>query len=213
MNIVDKLLESTDYIRLKTITETMKGNTFHHHYYILYPLRTLLGSEKKTYTEIGTFHGGSLSFMLEHPFDTEYHCIDPCMYPNQYENIHENIKLFNVNNRIVKHHKEFSTNQTFINQLISSKFNTDILFIDGDHSFNAVVYDFLHFSQFVNSGGFIVFDDYNDLEFSPEVKIAVDTLQQKGFFKDYQVIGDFENIHKVYPSNLSRINEFIIKKI
>ena len=129
MNIVDKLLESTDYIRLKTITETMKGNTFHHHYYILYPLRTLLGSEKKTYTEIGTFHGGSLSFMLEHPFDTEYHCIDPCMYPNQYENIHENIKLFNVNNRIVKHHKEFSTNQTFINQLISSKFNFSIIFL------------------------------------------------------------------------------------
>ena len=37
---------------VKNISKNMYGSTMHHHYHILYDIRTLLGPEKKIYTEI-----------------------------------------------------------------------------------------------------------------------------------------------------------------
>lgn len=210
MDIIKVLQTSTVFNRVKEISDEMHGKTFHHHIYVLYELRTLLGPEKKMYTEIGTFNGGSLSLMLEHPYDTDYCCIDPCMYADQETNIAKNIKKYNKYGRRVGLFKEFSTSKNLLGELKRKNFKTDILFIDGDHSLSGVISDFNNYKDFVNPGGFIVFDDYNDSEYSPDVKKAVDML--KPLFNDYDVIGDFENIQKVYPQNLSRINEFIVKK-
>ncbi len=213
-NINTILTTSQTYKRIEEIKNTMSGNTFHHHFFVLHELRTLLGDSKKTYTEIGTFNGGSLSFMLEHPFDTEYNCIDPCMYPDQERFINENIKKFNKYDRHVVLHKKFSHDSNFLNTFKKDpgSFKTDILFIDGDHSYNAVIRDFKNFEEFVNPGGFIVFDDYNDEKYSPEVKIAVDSLIPYFKEKEYVIIGDVENTQKVYPDYLERNNEYIIQK-
>ena len=49
----------------------------------------------------------------------------------------------------------------------------DVLVIDGDHSFEGVKYDFENYLAVLNSGGFVIFDDYNSVEW-PDVKKFVD---------------------------------------
>lgn len=199
---------------VQNISKTMFGKTFHHHYHILYDIRTLLGNEKKIYTEIGTFCGGSASLMMSHNYETVLHCIDPLhVISNQYDIVKNNIVRFNKNNYEVNVYKKFSNDKNFIEELINSNFTTDILFIDGDHSYNGVINDFNNFEQFVNKKGYIVFDDYNDYMYSPEVKIAVDDIVKKIDTEKYEVLGTMENIKNSHDIlNLKLLNEFILYK-
>jgi hypothetical protein len=67
------------------------------------------------------------------------------------------------------------------------------------------------YEELVNVGGYIIFDDYNDKEFSPEVKSAVDGLIPS--LSNYEIIGTLENKLGAYPSELKEGNCFVIKKI
>lgn len=201
---------------VKRISETMKGNTFHHHYHILYSLRDLIHKEQVVYCEIGTFNGGSLCLMLQHPKDIKLVSIDPFHLARTNKTIvEENIRTFNVYNRTVELTEQFSNNPTFLKQLNDDKFKTDILFIDGDHRYKAVIEDFNNFKDFVNPGGFIIFDDYNDKKYSPEVFPAVNDIVKNIREKTlpFRIIGNPFNVHNVYPSDLKFLNEFIIQRI
>ena len=66
---------------------------------------------------------------------------------------------------------------------------TAILHIDGGHAGRNVLLDFLLYGPTVVSGGFIVFDDYGDHRYSPEVGPAVDLLRAGGYFSGFNVIG------------------------
>lgn len=200
---------------VENIARTMQGRTFHHHYHLLYDLRTLLGPGKKTYTEIGTFHGGSACLMMQHPFDTEIHCIDPfTVGTDQYQLFQANVKTFNLFQRTVTTHKRFSNDREWISELHRSNFRTDILFIDGDHSSAMVQSDFALFHCFLNPGGFLIFDDYQDYQYSPEVKPAVDLIvrQIAQFQMPYEIIGSVtQEAYSVVPMN-GRSNEFVLQK-
>jgi hypothetical protein len=63
----------------------------------------------------------------------------------------------------------------------------------------------------VKNGGYIIFDDYNDYEFSPEVKVAVDEILTK--IDGYEIIGTLDNEFNARPENLKNGNCFIIRKI
>ena len=192
----------------------MKGNTFHHHFHILYSLRDLIPKEKAVYTEIGTFNGGSLCLMLQHPSDTEVVSIDPFHLDRTNESIVlENIKTFNIHNRNVRLTKQFSNNPKFLHKLKEEGFKTDILFIDGDHSYKAVLEDFNNFKDFINPGGFVIFDDYHDTEYSPEVRPAVDHIMKTIGKLGYRIIGNPPNYGQIYPGHLKLLNEFIIQRI
>jgi hypothetical protein len=52
-------------------------------------------------------------------------------------------------------------------------------------------------------GGYIVFDDYDDHQFSPEVLPAVDMLIYYGFTSGFEVIGQVEGFQ----------NSFVLKKL
>lgn len=200
---------------VKEISSCMDGKTFHHHYHILFDLRTLLGQDKKTYTEIGTYCGGSASLMLHHHLNTTINCIDPLHVLKNQENIlRSNINKFNLNNYTVNIHKRFSNDISFVNELKNNNFRTDILFIDGDHSYDAVIDDFSNYKDFVNAGGYIIFDDYLDYKHSPQVKPAVDLIVSTLDLNKYQIIGTIPNYHKSFDGgyNLDHLNEFIIKK-
>ena len=69
MEVLSAIEENTPMTSsiVKTIAGSMDGNTFHHHYHILYTLRSLIKKDEAFYTEIGTFNGGSLCLMLQHP--------------------------------------------------------------------------------------------------------------------------------------------------
>ena len=89
----------------------------------------------------------------------------------------------------------------------------DILFIDGDHSYDGIVEDFNNYVDFVNDGGFIVFDDYNDIMFSPEVKIAVNDIVSTLDLSKYSVMGSIKNEYSAKPVELLENNCFIVRKI
>ncbi|WP_342320981.1 class I SAM-dependent methyltransferase [Kosakonia sp. BYX6] len=83
-----------------------------------------------------------------------------------------------------------------IERVMALEPKTILLHIDGGHLKQHVLADFLLYSPTVVSGGFIVFDDYRDFTYSPEVGPAVDLLRAGGFFNGFDVIGSvpgFEN--------------------
>ena len=208
----------------ENVVGKLLGSTFHHHAHILYDIRTLLGKEKKVYLEIGSYCGGSACFMLQHHFETEIHCVDPLNLPkqrfkldmSQEEILCLNLSALNINDRKFFIHKNFSTDLSLVEKLKKDNIKIDILFIDGAHDYKTVVSDFKLFSPFVNSGGFIVFDDYLDFKWSPQVRKAVDDIV-KNIIMDidtkYAIIGLLPNIKEAF-TNIKRpnLNEFILIK-
>ena len=74
--MIDNLLTEESNLKVLNISNTMENMTFHHHYHILYDLRTLMGPHKKVYVEIGAYAGGSASLIASHPYQTECYSID-----------------------------------------------------------------------------------------------------------------------------------------
>ena len=211
-SLVNEINKSRSDLIVAKISQEMIGKTFHHHYHLLYDLRTLLGPTSKNYMEIGVFNGGSLSLMLQHPYKTNLVGIDLFAFEGQFEAVQNNIARFNSYSRNIVIHKENSHSTEFIEKLKQENCKVDLLFIDGDHSYNGATLDFELFSQFVKSGGYIVFDDYKDSVYSPEVKPAVDDIVKK-IENDYEIIGTFPNFIGAFPDSVKEFNEFIIRKL
>jgi cephalosporin hydroxylase len=196
---------------LRNIDSLMVGHTFHHHYHILYDIRNTI-DKKCTYVEIGAFSGGSAALMASHKLKTDVISID-LGYPISPNVVYENVQKFKNEDNSFTYIQGNSTYKETINRLeeVLNGGYVDILFIDGDHSYNGVISDFNLYDTYVSKGGYIVFDDYLDSEHSPEVKIAVNDLVEK--IKDtYEIIGTFENVYKARPDWLKDNNCFIIQK-
>ena len=93
----------------------------------------------------------------------------------------------------------------------------DLLFIDGDHRRKAVISDFNMYFPMVNSGGYIIFDDYLPYVWSGkkrECPIAVNELVDK--YKDQlDVIGlvdDLVDCNRIKGLNETKNCDFIIVK-
>lgn len=216
--------ESLDLLR--NVNTNIKLKHFHEWTHILYGIRTLLGTELKTYMEIGSYIGSSASLIARNPYPTNIICIDPCNLPpshyggtiNQGETLIKNINSNNIHNRNIKLYKNYSTDLNLLQTL--KKYNTkvDILFIDGAHDYNGVINDWKNYNDFVNSGGYIIFDDYNDQKYSPEVKSAVDEIMKNIDTSKYEIIGSPKNTlddtsvgyNNTYGLKYS--NEFIVYK-
>lgn len=192
--------------------------TFHHHYHIIYDVAETFGDKKINYVEIGTYAGGSSCLMLQRK-NTTIISID-LGEPISKGQVFENIINYKNNDNYYKYIQGNSQVVETKNQVIQSLNNSlslgysnkiDLLFIDGDHSFNGVIADFNMYGDLVAVGGYVVFDDYNDSVYSPEVKQAVDSLIPT--LVDYEVIGTLENTLGAYPSELKEGNCFVIKRI
>lgn len=198
-------------ILTQKISDEIKNQTFHHHYHILYDIASLFPNDKElNYVEIGCYAGGSACLLLQRP-KTNVTSID---LGNP---IDKSIVINNVN-RLNKLSNKFiylkgnSQTEEMVNNLKSVTPNIDILFIDGDHSYKGVINDFNLYSNLVNSGGYIIFDDYLDFKHSPNVKRAVDFLVKE--LKDkYEIIGTLDNTFGARPTSLNKNNTFILKKI
>ena len=186
----------------------------------------MMGVENKTYMEIGSYIGSSASLISRNPYPTNIICIDPCnLAPshyggskNQEETLLNNIKNNNIYNYKIRLYKKYSNDVTLLKHFKDTNTKVDILFIDGAHDYNGVISDWKNYNDFVNSGGYIIFDDYNDHKYSPEVKPAVDEIMKNIDTSKYEIIGSPKNTlddksighNNIYGLKYS--NEFIVYK-
>lgn len=164
-----------------------KELSFHSHVKFLGYLCWLLENSRAEgdIIEIGVWKGKSSAFMNEVcQRKRKIISVDPMELPNQANELgfyHE--RLFPEVN-LVRGYSEHS-----IERVLAFNPKTLLLHIDGGHLGRHVLVDFLLYSPTVISGGYIVFDDYRDHHYSPEVGPAVDLLRAGGYFKGFDVIG------------------------
>ena len=191
---------------LRYISANMQGSTFHHHSHVLFDLPI---KENGYYVEIGCFAGATASLML-HKEKINVVSID-LGYPVPQATVLENVKLFNSHDKAFQYIEGNSQSQDTVDQLKKITQEIDILFIDGGHSKEDVMNDFNLYHNMVVPGGYIVFDDYNDSEYSPEVKPTVDEIVKNT--SEYEVIGAIENTLGARPRTLLEGNCFILRKL
>lgn len=202
MKSTNQSLELTQFI-----SDSINNQTFHHHYHILYDLP--VESDKINYLEIGCYAGGSAILMLFRP-NTKVVSVDlgtPISKKTVLSNVSNNNPLENEFHYVEGN----SSDGTVASRVKELMPQVDILFIDGDHRYQSVVNDFEIYSQLVIPNGYIVFDDYNDPEHSPEVQLAVDDIV-KGL-EGYEIIGTIENTLGARPASLKSGNCYIIRKL
>jgi predicted O-methyltransferase YrrM len=198
----------------KNIVESIstKVKTFHHHYHLLYDIANLFDSP--TYLEIGAYAGGSAILMLKNENVKRVISIDlgtPISEKELINNVKNNVGERIRDYKYIKGNSSSSKVVSEVNQLTVND-GLDILFIDGDHTYNGVKNDFMNYNDLVNEGGFIVFDDYH-CKISPDVKLFVNELiKSESFQEKYDVIGCVENTYGAKPKELKTSNEFIIRK-
>lgn len=197
---------------LDHISKKMTGSTFHHHYHINYDIRSNF-EKPATYVEIGAYSGASACLMLSHEMETNVISID-IGTPIPKEIVFENVSRFRKESNSFKYIEGDSTKEETVSKLLQELGDTqiDILFIDGDHSYNGVIRDFELYSKYVSNGGYIIFDDYLDKEYSPDVKLAVDDIVRTRLNDNFYIVGCIENIFRAKPIELSNSNCFIIQK-
>lgn len=194
------------------ISSEMNGKTFHNHYHILYDLANSFDNDKLVYLEIGAYAGGSASLMSSHPKVHKSYSID-IGNPINKEIPIKNVHKFKNDTCDYHYFQGNSMDTNIINEVKSKIDFVDILFIDGDHSYQAVISDFKNYSDLVVNGGYVVFDDYLDEKHSPEVKKAVDFLCEN-INDTYEIIGSltYDLLSKTSNPNLGGSNEFILRK-
>lgn len=193
------------------ISKEIDEQTFHHHYHILYDIATSYDSLKDlTYVEIGCYAGGSACLLLQRP-NTNVISID-LGTPMPPDVVQQNVSKLNVHKNSYIYLQGNSQTVEMVEQLKTNINEIDILFIDGDHSYQGVINDFLLYNELVTSGGYIVFDDYNDWEHSPEVKLAVNNLVES-YKSQFEIIGTITNTYEARPASYKEGNVFIIKKL
>ena len=207
-----KLINSSNSIEL--INDIKKVcNGFHNHTHILYDIVTLL-NKKITYLEIGAYHGASAALMASHPSVKRVISIDTgaVFTPEQ---VIDNVKQFKHSECKYSYLQGLSNNKELL-KIINEKFPLiDIILIDGDHAYNEVIEDYNNYKHLISAGGIIIFDDYNDPHYSPQVKPAVDFLTKNAFAADgFEVIGSL--VYNTLPLTnyaTNSSNEFIITKL
>jgi hypothetical protein len=202
---------------LRSIQERIQERSFHEATHILYDLRTHLGNRPAKYLEIGSYTGISSSFMLSHPFPTYATLVDPCVLSTEHfrgsldqeSTIRKNLASI-VPNYPCKLTRPWDLHVGFSPAALPVGETFDIIFIDGDHSAKGVWADYNNTVNLLRPGGFMVFDDYLDWQYSGAVRGAVDNIAK---ITDLIPIGSPQNIHGIHPQvNASFINEFIFQK-
>jgi len=193
---------------LADISKTVK--TFHHHFHVLYDIAKEFPGTIN-YVEIGCYAGASACLMTQRP-NTNVFSIDTGT-PITPAIATANVLRHNVLGNKFEYIQGSSHDRTIISRLRASIRNgIDILFIDGCHSYSDVIDDFEMYHGLVKAGGYIVFDDYLDKEFSPEVRPAVDKILADLIKGQYEIIGSLRNDIGACPAEVKESNCFILRK-
>ncbi len=208
---MEKILEDYNknhefYENLKNIVNNnINGRVCHNRVIILYILCKLF--DIKNYLEIGVHNGASMSYVVSNDKNIKK-CIGIDLFENTFghykkdkitqKNTLSNIEKNNKNNElflIKGNSRDAITKNQLVKKLNNQKI--DLLFIDGDHTYEGVKNDFIIYEDIVNINGYIVLDDY--CQKYPGIIQFVNEYIKKN--NNYEIIGIFED------------NELLIKKI
>jgi predicted O-methyltransferase YrrM len=223
-NMSQQILQHPTYSRSYELFQEIAKNTktFHYHPHILYVLRELLGPEKKTYMEIGSYYGASSSLILSSEKPTDILALDLfVLEPNnnqEKEFMNNTFHYYKPIHKITPLKGDSQKEETIkkVKKMLNGR-EIDLFFIDGDHRYRPAVHDFLNYHDLVSKGGYIVFDDYQDHIYSPEVKQAVHWIV-KLFKPWYHIIGSLPNQIGAYGGKHGNeimkkyYNNFILQK-
>lgn len=197
--------------KVQQIAQQMEGQTFHHHFHILYDILSSVEKTIVNYFEIGSYCGASGSLVLSHEKKVNAFCMDT-FNEAPIELVYRNFEKFKNQNSEFKLIVGNSQDELNISKVKQEVRDIDLFYIDGDHSFQGCINDFLNYNEVVNRGGYIVFDDYHDVKYSPQVKHAVDYIVSDLIFNQYEVIGSFRNSLNTYPSEMIYNNLFLLRR-
>lgn len=123
--------------------------------------------KKSKLLEIGSFEGRSANWFVEnfccHP-ESQITCIDPftgsrehnqAQKLNLYDRFIENTKKNSGKIRILRESSEFA-----LPKLLEAGEKFNFIYIDGNHTFDAVMCDAIYAHKLIEQDGIIVFDDY-----------------------------------------------------
>jgi len=157
---------------IKKIKNTFKGRFIHDEVMLVPIILKKIKNYKKSlnYLEIGVHNGASFCSAIYSDNDIKCYGIDlwedvTIQSYKSVDNLILDRTLQNIenSNRYNNFFKLFKGN-SFKDESINFAKNigpVDLLFIDGDHSYEGVKKDFENYSPLVESGGYIIFDDYN----------------------------------------------------
>jgi hypothetical protein len=171
--------------------------SFHDQVKLLGHLCLVLNSTKGDLLEIGVWKGKSLALMSYFSTDSKVIGIDPLEFKNQKAELLFFKEAIFPSAIIIEDYAEYA-----VQEVVKHSTSFKMIHIDGGHEMRNVVLDFLLYSPMLICGGFLVFDDYGDHQFSPNVKPAVDLLISSGLVKGFEVIGQL----------LEFPNSFILRK-
>ncbi|MEG4838606.1 CmcI family methyltransferase [Microcoleus sp. B9-D4] len=153
------------------IEENIDGRCCHHKVIVLKFIRDFFANRIKRYLEIGVHNGTSMSYVLNSNIPIVAIGVDLFEDTYGYYQQHDHINIKQTKNNIKKNNpynyqftlikgNAWDTN-TFdqVEQTLQGE-PVELLFIDGDHSYEGVKKDFTIYSPLVTSGGLIVLDDY-----------------------------------------------------
>jgi len=160
----------------------------------LYIVKVLMGLNCNVYLETGVFFGGSMMTAMQCKYPTKFVGID--FFDGYYnKKVDPKTKVSptldvvksNINrNNPHKHEYELVKGSSLdkkIVEYVRTKYPVvDLLFIDGDHSYDGVILDYNSYAPLVRKDGIIMFDNYGD-ESWDEVEKAVASLDLSGWNK------------------------------
>jgi hypothetical protein len=156
--------------------------------------------------EIGVWKGKSLALMSRIAGEgSTVVGIDPCELQGQEQELTYFHQAIFPECRLVQAYSQYA-----IEEVLQIAPKWKLLHIDGGHSSAQVWADFLLYERFVVDHGYIVFDDYGDAQYSPEVGPAVDRLRRGGLFAGYDVLGQppgYENSYVLKKCVRSPVDE------
>jgi predicted O-methyltransferase YrrM len=215
---IEQFLTNSDSLELLVkINNQIGERSFHLQTHILYDLANYLDKKNVNYLEIGSYVGSSACLMLENENVAKVFCIDPLILSKTHYNgafdqettLLKNLSVYSQERYSI--HKGYSTSQRILDDFRSKIDYFDLIFIDGDHSFNGVVSDFKNFKNNLTCGGFMVFDDYYDINHSPQVRTAVDyLLSMESVREEFDIIGT--PVGPLSKKLRRQYGEFIIRK-
>ena len=166
----------------------------------IYLIRKKMGKNCKVYCEIGVLFGGTLCYLMQDKTPCKYIGIDPFNgYYGQkvdpvtklevsVENALKNIDKMNIHKHKAILIKGSSHNCYTVQRLLDVTDEVDFLLIDGDHSKEGVIKDFINYHSFVSENGIICFDNYADPKWKG-VQEGVDSINFN--YYGFERIGEY----------------------